>query len=98
MDRHISKLLAICIIACGAAASRPDVGNEAQSSSKNVVSIGTAETLQPPYQTLQQTDAYEEREYEEGAAYLSSGLSIISAPQDFRMWTQRHHVAVQATT
>ncbi|CAL8469339.1 g8880 [Coccomyxa elongata] len=66
MDRYLKILLAFFIVACGAAASRPDVGNEARSTSKNVVSIGTAETLQPPYKTLQKTDDYEEREYEEG--------------------------------
>ncbi|BDA44917.1 probable heme-binding protein 1 [Coccomyxa sp. Obi] len=66
MERYMNILLAVSIFACGAAASRPDVGDEARSSSKNIVSTGTAETLQPPYHTLQETDAYEEREYEEG--------------------------------
>lgn len=81
MDRHLEILLAFVIVAYAATAFRPDVGNEARSSSKRVVSIGNAETLQPPFKTLQKTDDYEEREYGEGDFYVGSRLSVDCAPQ-----------------
>jgi len=45
--------------------------------SSRASSLHATETLQPPYHTLNKTDAYEVREYEEGKGEVIIAFSIV---------------------